>query len=115
MKSTMTLTRAERQELTEIPLRFAQAWNRKDVDAVFADYADDADFVNVAGIWWQGKHRFVKEHADRFPTVFAASTLSIIDVKVRDIPPNAAVVHGAWWMRGHRKPDGRPAPIARGF
>lgn len=105
----------DRDLLGQIPQRFAQAWNRKDVDAVFADYADDADFVNVLGAWWRGKARMVKEHADRFAGVFAGSTLTFGDVAVRELPPHAAVVHGVWTMKGHQSPDGRWAPVRAGI
>jgi len=98
-----------------IPRRFAEAWNRKDVPAVFADYAEDADFINVFGMWWHGKERFVKEHADRFATIFARSTIAFTDVKVREIPPNAAVVHGIWSLTGLRTPDGAAAKDRTGI
>jgi uncharacterized protein (TIGR02246 family) len=103
-----TISFSSAESLSQIPTRFAAAWNRKDVDGVFADYADDADFVNVAGMWWHGKPRFVQEHADRFATVFAQSTLTFIDAKVRDVAAGVAIVHGIWTMTGHRKPDGTP-------
>lgn len=111
----LMLSSADRETLMQIPARFANGWNRKDVDVAFADYADDADFVNVFGLWWHGKERFVKEHADRFATVFRTSTLSFNQLSVRDIPPNAAVIHGKWVLTGLRTPDGNAAPDRSGI
>jgi hypothetical protein len=34
----------------------AESWNRHDVTAFAAALRDDADFVNVIGMHWQGRH-----------------------------------------------------------
>jgi len=39
-------------EPEEIPARFAEAWNERDPDKIAALFDEDADFVNVVGIWW---------------------------------------------------------------
>lgn len=116
MDTISSLSDADRKTLEQIPARFADAWNRKDAGAAFADYAEDADFVNVLGTWWRGRERIVKEHADRFTTIFAGSILNIDDVKVRDIAPNAAVVHAVWTMKGHAAdPTGRWDTVRTGI
>ena len=109
------LAPTDRETLAQIPAQFESGWNRKDVDAAFADYADDADFVNVFGLWWHGKEQFVKEHADRFGSIFRDTRLSFNQVSVRDIPPNAAVIHGKWALTGLHGPDGSAAPDRTGI
>jgi len=111
----MHLSALDRSALAQIPFRFAEAWNSKDVEAVFADYAQDADFVNVFGAWWHGKERFVKEHADRFATVFARNVIAFTETSIRELPPNAAVVHGVWTLVGNQTPAGDPAPDRTGI
>lgn len=109
------ITMTDRDVLRQIPARFVQGWNRKNVEEVFADFADDAEFVNVFGARWSGKERIIKEHADRFRTMFASSALLIRDVTVREIPPNAAVIYALWSMKGHQSPDGHWAPVRNGI
>lgn len=111
----MNSTTPDGAALAQIPVRFAAAWNRKDAEATFADYADDADFVNVFGAWWHGKERFAKEHADRFATIFAGNVLEFTQTSVREIPPNAAVIHAVWTLVGNRTPAGGAAPDRTGI
>ena len=43
-------TQATRPE--QIPSLFAEAWNRRDPNPLSALFEDDAEFVNVTGLWW---------------------------------------------------------------
>jgi uncharacterized protein (TIGR02246 family) len=36
----------------DIVVSFVDAWNRRDPDALAALFDDDAEFVNVTGLWW---------------------------------------------------------------
>ena len=112
--NTHVFSQRDREVLESIPKRFADAWNRHDVEAVFADYEDDAEFVNVLGMRWRGKERFVQEHANRFATIFANSLLIFREVSIRELTSHAAVVHGIWTMKGHQDPQGRWAPVRSG-
>ncbi len=41
----------------EFPRAFAAAWMARDAVALAALFAADADFVNVAGLWWEDRRR----------------------------------------------------------
>ena len=43
------------QAVRNVLASFDEAFNRHDADAVAALYTDDAEFVNVAGMWWRGR------------------------------------------------------------
>ena len=39
----------------DVVTRFAKAWNDGDATAIGELFADDADFVNVVGLWWTSR------------------------------------------------------------
>src|SRR5262245_50777831 len=43
--------------------RFAEAWNRHDMDAFGTLFARNADFVNVSGQLWKGRKEIQRRHA----------------------------------------------------
>lgn len=42
---------------------FQQAWNAHDATALAQLFVEDADFVNVTGLWWTNRERIRKAHA----------------------------------------------------
>lgn len=42
----------------EIPYLFEQYWNQRDAGSLANLFAEDADFVNVVGIWWACRKGF---------------------------------------------------------
>ena len=47
------LVLAKRPE--QIPSLFEDAWNKRDADALALLFDEDAEFVNVAGLWWHDR------------------------------------------------------------
>ncbi|MCP8999341.1 SgcJ/EcaC family oxidoreductase [Pseudarthrobacter sp. RMG13] len=47
----------------EIAEEFAAAWNAVDPEALAALFVEDADFVNVVGLWWTNRHQIRENHA----------------------------------------------------
>ena len=106
--------------------RFADAWNRHDMDAFGALFAQDADFVNVTGQLWKGRKEIQRRHAythgaiprEAVPEalsanygIFKSSTYRFDRIDVRLLAPNLAVAHGAWTMQG----DARTTEPRRGM
>ena len=106
--------------------RFAEAWNRHDMDAFGALFARDADFVNVTGQLWKGREEIQRRHAythgailreavpEALPAnygIFKSSTYHFDRIDVRLLGPNLAIAHGAWTMRD----DARTAEPRRGM
>lgn len=103
------------EQITRAIEAFEDGWNRHDLDAGLAFFAEDADFVNVVGQWWRGRVEIVERlgacHAERFRD----STLRITSVSIRFLRFDVAVVHLAWTLTGDRGPDGRGLPLRRGL
>jgi uncharacterized protein (TIGR02246 family) len=103
------------EQITRAIEAFESGWNRHDLAAGFACFAEDADFVNVVGQWWRGRYEIVERlgecHGDRFRD----STLRITSVSIRFLRFDVAVVHLTWTLAGDRGPDGKGLPLRRGI
>ena len=89
-----------------IPARFAAAWMARDAGALAALFAEDAEFVNVVGLWWHDRKAIQAAHAYGLRRIFAESELKPGAVRVRMIGDAAAVVQCRFTLTGQSLPDG---------
>jgi uncharacterized protein (TIGR02246 family) len=93
----------------------AESWNRHDMTAFAAAFADNADFVNVIGMHWRGRRQIEAKHAATHRTIFRNSSLQILDLAVRMLSPSIALAHvwtqvkGAKSLRKGNVPETRSA------
>ena len=78
----------------------AESWNRHDMAAFAAAFAENADFVNVIGMHWQGRQEIEAKHTATHRTIFRNSVLQIVDVTVRFLNPTIALAHARTELRG---------------
>lgn len=78
-------------------------------------FAQDADFVNVVGIWWTSRGEIERAHQATHRTMFKDSTLSGHIASLKLIRDDVAVVHFAWSLVGMRAPDGQAVPERKGI
>ena len=95
--------------------RFAKAWNAGDAKAISQLFAEDADFVNVVGLWWTSRRSIRRALARGFQEWFAGSEFTVEKLSQRLVGPDAAVVLARWRIEGQRDPEGEPAPPRRGI
>ena len=93
----------------EIAPAFAAAWMNRDADALASLFSEDADFVNVVGIWWEDRAAIRKAHHYGLTTFFRASRLTVGRTKLRRIGNDAAVVHARMILTGQLAPYGSEA------
>ena len=74
---------------------FVKAWDAQDADAIGRLFVEDADFINVVGLRWTGRHSIVKAQRFGFTTAFADAELDLIEVHQRFLGDDAAVVIAA--------------------
>ena len=94
---------------------FEDAWNRHDMEAFGELFADDADFVNVAGTRWQGRAAIKDAHVRSHGRQFRNSTLVIEETTVRFLAPHVAVARSTWQLTGHTTPAGEAGATRRGI
>jgi len=84
----------------EIPARFAEGWNERDADKIAAIFDEDADFVNVVGIWWRNREDIRKAHDYGLRVIFKNSNLKVTKTEVKYLSENVATVHARMRLMG---------------
>jgi len=97
------MQREDEDLIRQAARRWERAWNAHDMAAMATLVCEDADFVNVWGMHWQGRARIEKEHAERHRTQFKDSTWSTRELRVQFLKPDVALVHLAWAMHPPRE------------
>lgn len=77
----------------EIPYRFQEAWNLYDAQGIAAIFTDDADFVNVAGKWWDNKTDIWKAHDFGLKHIFQHSKLEVLKTKLKTLSDSIVIIH----------------------
>jgi uncharacterized protein (TIGR02246 family) len=93
--------------------KFVEAWNQRDPDALAALFDDDAEFVNVTGLWWHTREEIRKAHAYGLTRIFKESVLKATDVRVKWLSDGIAVVHARMTLTGQNPVDEISTPRQR--
>ena len=96
----------------EIPTLFANAWNKRDADALSSLFDENAEFVNVAGLWWHDRASIKKAHAYGLERIFNESMLAGDEIRIKHLSDDIAIVHARMTLTG-QKPIGhinQPGP-----
>lgn len=96
-----------------LPHAFAQAWNRRDARRLARLFDEDAEFVNVTGLWWHDRAAIERAHAYGLTRIFARSKLEVVRVKVKPLAEGVAVVHARMRLSGQTPVAGVESPRPR--
>ena len=97
---------APRAAAARLARAFLSAWSAHDAAALQALFAEDADFVNVAGLWWHGADRIGRVHGVAFHTYFQNAVLTEERLETRALGPTAALARVRAKMEGQIDPSG---------
>ena len=97
----------------DVVVKFAAAWNHRDPDALAALFDDDAEFVNVTGLWWHTRDEIRSAHAYGLTRIFKDSRLRATDVRVKRLSEEIAVVHARMTLTGQTSVGEITAPRSR--
>ncbi len=81
----------------------AAAWNKGDLDAFCASYADDATFLTPTGLT-KGRDQVLARYKKRYPDKAAMGTLSFEFLDAR-VAPGAVSVMAKWTLSYPNKPS----------
>ncbi|REL24117.1 SgcJ/EcaC family oxidoreductase [Rhodohalobacter sp. SW132] len=90
-----------------IPARFTEAWNERDADKIAAIFDENAEFVNVVGIWWHSREEIRKAHDYGLRVIFNESTLITGKVTVKKLSSTVAVVHARMILKNQSNLEGK--------
>jgi uncharacterized protein (TIGR02246 family) len=101
-------TKADDDSVRKLPQAFSDAWAKHDGHELAKIMADDVDFVTVATTYLHGQSDFEKFHVRLLSGRFKDSSITPLQITVRFLRPDMAVVHWSWKIEGDRNPDGTP-------
>lgn len=77
----------------EVAELFVAYWNERDAKGIAEQFVDDAEFVNVVGLWWHSKEAIEKAHDYGLRVIFNKSDLKILELRKRYLNSNIAIIH----------------------
>jgi uncharacterized protein (TIGR02246 family) len=93
---------------------FVDDWTRHDMKDFGSLFAEDAQFVNVIGLWWHSRAEIQKEHEALHATRMRTSHVVATETAVRLLDPDAAVLVQRWELTGDTGINGVTLPMRRG-
>jgi len=88
-----------------VPQTFAAAWAKHDGHQLAKIMSEDVDFVNVSAEWLHGRADFELFHTRLLSGRFKESTLTPLEISVRFLRPDQAVLHWSWRVEADRNQD----------
>ena len=98
---------SDENDIRAIGARAVETWNAHDMKGFAALFREDAEFVNVYGMWWTGRERIQSEHEATHATVFSRSQLDATEMRVKMLRPDVASLHTLWHLTGLILPNGQ--------
>jgi uncharacterized protein (TIGR02246 family) len=87
------------------------AWNREDLDTMFAAFTPDAHWVNIVGMHWRGRDEVARAHRAFFNIMFRGVKQRLIETEsVTPLPGGGAVVVARLGVDAFRQPNGVVKP-----
>jgi uncharacterized protein (TIGR02246 family) len=94
---------------------FVDDWNSHDMKSFAELFTENADFVNVIGLWWRGRPEIQTAHEALHATRMRNSHLVATETAVRIVRPGVAVIHVRWELTGDTGIDGVTLPPRQGI
>lgn len=96
----------------DISEHFIESWNMKSAKKLASVFDEDAEFINVTGLWWHNRADIEKAHDYGFKVIFPDSELSLLYTRIKRISDSAAVVHAKMRLTG-QSPKSKQKPSFR--
>lgn len=103
-------TKLDEESLRRLPIAFSNAFNKHDGHQLAAIMAENVDFVTVGLTWLQGRADFETYHTRLFADRFKEIAHKVLEVHVRFMRPDIAVVRHSWSAQGDKNVDGSARP-----
>lgn len=103
------------QTIAAVETQWQEAWNNHDIAAMVRLFAPEADVINLAGEWFQGRDAFAKSLETLHSAKVKESVSNTERVQTKFLTPSIAVVHVYFNTSGERNPDGSAIPPRRGI
>jgi uncharacterized protein (TIGR02246 family) len=89
---------------------YCDAWNRHDMKAMADLFDDDAQWVNIVGMYWPGRAAVVAGHEAFHRTFFQTTEIEMTDAEIKELAPSVATAVILLKVGAFTPPDGIPRP-----
>lgn len=107
------LSDADEKAIRDIIKGQETAWNKHDMKAYMEPYRDDADAINIVGMYWRGKAAILKHLSDFHATSFKDLEETLDEVNVHSIGDGYAIAILIWKVGAFKSPNGADIPAGR--
>ena len=97
----------------DVLAEYTVSWNHHDTAAVGRLFAENCDYVNVAGVHWKGVQEIVQRQAELFQDRLKTAVRTLTGAEVSFSTPDVALVHATWGVTGWRRPTGEAIPALK--
>lgn len=97
----------------DVPKTFVENWNKRRPDLMVEIFEEDADFINVVGLWWTNRQEIFKAHDYGLKVIFKDSILKIVKLKTKMLSETSAVVHAQMRLEGQTPIAGEKGGVRR--
>lgn len=94
----------------DLPAKWVEAWNNRDAIALANLFSEDAEFVNVVGLWWHNRYDIWKAHDYGLRVIFNNSDLELRKTTCRIIGESTALVYARMKLSGQTQHGEISAP-----
>ena len=94
-------------EIEEVIQRFEDVWNSHRIAELGKLLTEDAEWINVVGMWWRGKENVVKAVEILHAGMFREVNTRLANREIREIAPGVVIVTVTQTMDEYETPDGR--------
>jgi uncharacterized protein (TIGR02246 family) len=99
---------SEEQSIRAVLMDYCTCWNRHDMTALAELFADDAQWVNIVGMYWPSKTALVSGHTVFHRTFFQTTDIELRNVEIRNIAPDVCAAVVLLKVGPFTPPDGTP-------
>lgn len=91
--SATVSSKTDEAQIRNVLDSFAAAWNAHDMIKFSELFTPDADWVNIRGARWKGVEEIKNNHVAIHKIFYSKSRIEFVDLSIRMIAPDVAVVH----------------------
>lgn len=106
----MVFRSSDEQSVRQVATAYEQAWNKHDMDALAPLFTDDAEWVNIVGMWWRGLPEVKRGHQWIHEKLFQTTAIHIDSCSVRFLTREIAASVVTWSKGSFVTPDGKQVP-----
>jgi uncharacterized protein (TIGR02246 family) len=103
---------SEEQSIRAVLMDYCTCWNQHDMIGLAELFVDDAQWVNIVGMYWPSKAALVTGHTVFHRTFFQTTDIELRNVEIRNIAPDVSVAVILLKVGPFTPPDGTPRPAS---